>query len=105
DIQRLVRERVPDRDPVDTIVGWGKELADVSGEGPAGPPAIGGPPGGAELLRLRGLLRGQDIGGGIGTLGAEYDPADIAAQRDDLVEMVEAFRDSHFFGALLPRRK
>jgi hypothetical protein len=105
DIQRLVRERVPNRDPVDTIVDWVKELADVPVQGEAGPTAIGVPLGDAELSVLRALLRGRDIGGVIEALSAEYDPADIAAQRDELVEMVDAFRESLFFSALLPRRK
>ncbi len=104
DVFRLVKERVPDRDPVDTIVKWVEDLAQVPIAGPAGPTAIGPPIDEAGLVVLRALLRGRDTGGVIEEMKAVFDAREVDAQVSDIVDLVNAFRESLFFAPLLPAR-
>jgi hypothetical protein len=103
DILRLVHERAPGREPADTIVDWVRELADVPVEGALGPTALGPPLDEVGLTVLAALLRGRDAGGVLETLKGQFDDDEVEAQKADILDLIEAFRESLFFGPLVPR--
>lgn len=100
-ILRMVAERVPGVDPVDTIMGWVRELSEIAVDGPAGPTAIGAPLDEASLIVLRALMVEGDEAHVFAALAQEFDSADVEAQRDDILELIEAYRSSLFFKPLL----
>lgn len=100
-ILELVRSRFPDRDPLEAIARWVEELAAIPVEGDAGPTALGFPLDEAALVVFRRLLEGGANEAVFAGLAEEFDEADVEAQRDDVVEMIEAFRSSLLFRTLL----
>ncbi len=103
DILRLVHERVPHRDPVETIVGWVRELVATPMEGALGPTALGPSLDEAGLSVLGALLRGHEGRGVIDVLKKEFEADEIDAQTGEILDLVEAFRESLFFRPLVER--
>jgi hypothetical protein len=100
-ILRLIADRFPDANPVDTIMTWVRELAATPVEGPLGPSALGVPLEEPELAVLDALIRTGDDASVFAALAHHFDATDIDAQREDILELIRAFRDSLFFRPLL----
>jgi hypothetical protein len=103
DIVRLIRERFPESDPVELILRWVTELVAIEIPGADGPTALGAALDEAGLAVLKGLLRGRSGGSLLRALAESFDPADVSAQEELLLDLEQAFRDSLFYRALLPR--
>lgn len=103
DILRLVHERVPERDPIDTIVGWVRELVALPVEGRLGPTALGPALDEAGLSVLGELLRGHDSQGVLQALKTQFEADEIDAQAGEILDLIEAFRESLFFRPLVAR--
>ena len=100
-ILRMVAEIAPGAPPIDTVLQWLEELAEVPSLLPDEPNALGIELDEVTLLVLRGLLEGGDLPGILARLGEEYDPAEVAAQADDIAELCAALRESRTLRTLL----
>jgi hypothetical protein len=102
-IFRVVREQCPGADAVLTIIGWLRELMAIEVEGPGGPNALGVSLDEAALRILEGLMRGHDGQALFDSLRGEYEPSEIDAQRAEIAELCDCFRESPLFRPLLPK--
>ncbi len=96
DILRMVKARVPDREPIDVVLEW------VSQMNGAAPSQDGGGLGidldDNALVIMRSLLAGKSDAEVIETLRAEFDNVD--EMRRDVIDLCAAFRESAVFAPL-----
>ena len=101
DILAMVKARVPDADPVDTVMRWVTELAAEPPSQPDEPNAIGIALDELALDAMRAMLHGASDSQVIEALAAEYEGIDAMAA--ELGELLAAFRASVFFAPLFHR--
>jgi len=97
----MVKARVPDADPVDTVMRWVTELAAEPPSQPDEPNAIGIALDELALDAMRAMLHGASDSQVIEALAAEYEGIDAMAA--ELGELLAAFRASVFFAPLFHR--
>jgi hypothetical protein len=100
-ILRMMGERFPELDPLESIMRSVRELAGIAVDGPLGPTAIGVPLGEAELIVLRSLIADGRESAVVAALEREFGEAEVREQRDEIRELISAFRSSLFFKPLL----
>ena len=100
-ILETVWRRFPNDNPIDTVMRWVRELAEIPVEGPEGPTAIGPPLGEAELCVLRTLMQGGDEDTVFARLARTFEGADDDEERSLVRELIGALRSSLFFGPLV----
>ncbi|RKG59539.1 hypothetical protein D7X30_10810 [Corallococcus sp. AB011P] len=99
-IQQLVRQRFPDRDPVDLIMKWVTALTQPAEGGARSRDSLGVPLDESALIVFRELLHSRGHAEVMARLKETFDDDEVDGQSDDIAALAASLRESTLFRPL-----